>query len=243
MVGEILSELAFDIRSVEQASRAFFANSVMDITKFVRPQIIERVADEADKLVARFSHRRDMKIPSTAHTPRRMDNVGHATIRAQSPFLVDVYRDGSLLGLLSNILGEEVQLCPYDPEKMVITCLSKKGDSHGWHWDDYSLALVWVLEAPQPESGGVLQCVPNTKWNRTNPKIIEQFLVKPITTYHFPSRSVYLMRSNTTLHRVYPLHGENARRVVLNSTYALQEDLGRQIDHSSMEQLFALAQA
>lgn len=243
MMGEILSERGFDGRSVELASRVFFANSVLDITKFVRPQVIERVAVEADRLVSLFSHRRDIKIPSTAHTPRRMDNVGNTIIRTQSPFLVDIYRDASLLGLLSSIVGEEVQLCPYDPEKMVITCLSKKGDSHGWHWDDYSLAMVWVLEAPPPECGGVVQCVPNTKWDRMNPKIIEQFLVQPITTYHFPSRSVYLMRSNTTLHRVYPLHGENARRVVLNSTYALQEDLGKHIDHSSMEQLFALAQA
>ena len=235
---DIISRAAFDDDALKAASRKFFAKSVLDITAFFNAQTIERVAAEVNALLQHFSIRRDLRIATTGHTPRKMFNVDFRNINENSSFLQHLYDHPALLSMLSKIVGEEVNLCPYDPEKMVITCLSQQGDSHGWHWDDYSLALVWVLEAPRPEQGGVLQCVPHTKWNRANPQIIQQFLTQPIDTYYFPSRSVYMMRSNTTLHRVYPINSSEGRRVILNSTYALSEDFTKNIDHSTMEQLF-----
>ena len=135
-----------------------------------------------------------------------------------------IYHDPELLSILTKIAGEDVHLCPYDFEKMVITSLQHNGDSHGWHWDDYSFAMIWVLRAPEKEQGGVVQCVPNTRWDRKNPSIISQFLTQPIRTYYFPEGSVYLMRSNTTLHRVYPLTDPTAQRMILTRTSKSKPD-------------------
>lgn len=164
-----------------------------------------------------------------------MNNVDYNTISENSLALMEIYSDQNLINLIKNIAGEDIHLCPYDPEKMVITSLQKKGDSHGWHWDDYSFAMIWVLRAPDKEKGGVVQCVPNTRWNRDKPEIISQFIAQSIDAYYFPERSVYLMRSNTTLHRVYPIIDSTAERIILNNTYASTSDLNIEVDHSSME--------
>jgi hypothetical protein len=212
---------------------------LVQISSFISPDIINDVREEVDRLTASYSRRRDLSIKTTGNTPRRMNNVDYDTIAAESSFLMDIYSCPDLIKLLMRIAGEEVHLCPYDFEKMVITSLQKKGDSHGWHWDDYSFAMIWVLRAPDKEKGGVVQCVPNTRWDRNNPAIISQFVAQDIGTYYFPQGSIYLMRSNSTLHRVYPLIDPTAVRTILNNTYASKADLSLEVDHSSMEELFA----
>ena len=72
-------------------------------------------------------------------------------------------------------------------------------------WDDYSLAVVWIIRTPPKEAGGVVQYVPHTEWHKEFSSIIPQFITSPIHTMYLPSGSVYLMQTATTLHRVYPI--------------------------------------
>ncbi|MEP5762608.1 MAG: hypothetical protein ABJ327_25465 [Litoreibacter sp.] len=225
--------------SLQDDYRKFNAKSVLDITKYINPGVISDVRQEVDRLTSRHAIRRDLEVRTTGNTPRKMNNVDFDAIAKHSPMLMQLYSNPALIKLLANIAGEDFHECPYDFEKMVITSLQKRGDSHGWHWDDYSFAMIWVLRAPEKEKGGVVQCVPNTHWNRDNPSIISQFVAQSIDTYYFPEGSIYLMRSNTTLHRVYPLVDPSAERTILNNTYASTLDLNKEIDHSSMEELFA----
>lgn len=238
MKREILNKTKITTDGIQHAFRMFNAKSVLDITQFIHSDTVKQVREEVDRLIKLHSIRRDLTIPSTGHTPRRMNNVDFDTISEHSELLMQIYNDPELVSLLARIVGEKVHICPYDFEKMVITSLQSKGDSHGWHWDDYSFAMIWVLRAPEKEKGGVVQCVPNTRWDRENPSIISQFVTQPIETYYFPEGSVYLMRSNTTLHRVYPIIDASAERTILNNTYASTTDLSMEVDHSSMEQLF-----
>jgi len=239
MIYPIVNRDQVDQTQIQEACRLFNAKSVLDITAYINPDIIKDVREEVDRLTASHSVRRDLYIKTTGNTPRRMNNVDYDTIATESSLLMDIYSNPDLIRLLAQISGDDVHPCPYDFEKMVITSLQKKGDSHGWHWDDYSFAMIWILRAPEKEKGGVVQCVPNTRWDRNNPAIISQFVAQQIDTYYFPEGSVYLMRSNTTLHRVYPLADSTATRTILNNTYASTADLSMEVDHNSMEELFA----
>jgi hypothetical protein len=60
---------------------------------------------------------------------------------------------------------------PYEPEQFVITALDQDGDTHGWHWDDYSFALVWIIDCPPVAYGGFVQCVPHTEWDKNDPRL------------------------------------------------------------------------
>lgn len=239
MTYPIINENQVSDSQVQEANRIFNAKSVLDITRYINADVVKDVRKEVDRLKESHSLRRELNIKTTGNTPRRMNNVDYDMISTKSPLLMDIYADSKLKQLLAQIAGEEVHICPYEFERMVITSLQKKGDSHGWHWDDYSFAMIWVLRAPDKEKGGVVQCVPNTRWNRDDPAIISQFVAQAIDTYYFPEGSVYLMRANTTLHRVYPLTDPTVERTILNNTYASTSDLSMEVDHSSMEELFS----
>src|SRR3546814_10994880 len=88
----------------------------------------------------------------------------------------------------------------------------RKGDTHGLHWGDYSFALIWILQAPPIEVGGLLQCVPHTSWNKEKPRVNEYLCRYPVDTYYFSSGDVYFLRTDTTLHGPVPLR-EDATRV------------------------------
>ena len=116
--------------------------------------------------------------------------------------------------------------CPSEDELFLITCQEKPGDTHGWHWGDFRYALIWLLEAPPVEYGGMLQCVPHTRWDKQNPQINRYLIENPIRTYGFVTRDIYLLKTDTTLHRTVPLDRE-ARRIILNMTWGCPDDLTR----------------
>ena len=31
--------------------------------------------------------------------------------------------------------------------------------------------VIWIIEAPSSEYGGMLQCVPHTDWNKDDPRV------------------------------------------------------------------------
>lgn len=81
----------------------------------------------------------------------------------------------------------------------IITRLERAGDSHGWHWDDYAFALVWVVECPPPADGGSVQGVPRTRWNKREPGGPD-LASHPIHSWYLQPGDAYLMRTDTTLH-------------------------------------------
>jgi hypothetical protein len=191
------------------AGREFARRGFVKLSFLVPEETKQQVAQETERLMAEHGVRRDFAMAATEGTPRRMRNVRQAEISRHGSVLPAVYHRPDLRVALAVVAGEEVLLCPYEPERFVITELRESGDTHGWHWDDFSFALVWVIDCPALEHGGFVQCVPNTVWDKHDPQ----------------------------LHRVFPITA--GRRLIVNMAYAARRDLGKQINHETMDTLWS----
>lgn len=220
--------------------REFLSSGVTNITKIVSADLMHDILMEVEKLLPRYGVRRDIKkVRSTGNTPRRMTNIDYKSVAKNSELIMSTYACSTLREQLEVIVGETIYDCPYDREKIVATHLHRLGDTHGWHWDDYSLAVVWVLKAPPKEAGGVVQYIAHTEWKKETPEIISHFVTAPIYTMYLPSGSMYLMQTATTLHRVYPIIKGGCERTILNFAYALKSDMERNISHETVENLWS----
>jgi len=225
----------------ERSRRDFLAHGFAKVS-FLAPEDTKRaIADEIEALVIDHGVRREMSFKETGDTPRRMRNVRHREIREHGVVVPAVYRSADFRNALSRIAAERVFECPYEPEQYVITELRQSGDTHGWHWDDYSFAVVWVAACPPLEHGGFVQCVPHTHWNKQDPQLHRQFVDQPIRSFELRPGDLYFLRADTTLHRVHPL--TRGRRLVVNMGYASRADLHRQISHETMDSLWDGAHA
>ncbi|MER7399326.1 ArpA protein [Streptomyces sp. NPDC000151] len=196
-----------------------------------------QLADEARALAEQYGVRRELEFAETGHTPRRMRNVRCQEISAHGRAIPALYDSPEIRAVLGEVAGEEVLTCPYEPERFVITELRESGDTHGWHWDDYSFALVWVVDCPPPRDGGSVQYVPGTTWNKADPQLHRQLAAGPVRTLDLRPGDRYLMRTDTTLHRVTPLR--RGRRLIVNMAYAARRDLAKEISHTTMDGLWA----
>jgi hypothetical protein len=166
---------------------------------------------EAQRL-AKNAVRRDMRMAATDDSPRYMSTLGGESIRELSTVIPLFYQDASLLNFLSNVTGKKIIPVADRYEDIVLNHQHRAGDTHGVHYDDYLLALVAVIEAPPPGGGGMLEMVPNS----TSLSDIEGQNV--IVHEHAPG-DCYLMKSDTTAHRVTPLN-RDFRRTTLACAYA-----------------------
>lgn len=201
-----------------ECSQTFRKFGFVKVTDLLSPETRIDMRKEADRLLDEHSERRDLHLETTNFTPRYMSVVTSETIAESSDHIRSVYADESLVAMLETIAGEKFYPCPSKDEEFLISRHEKKGDTHGWHWGDYGFALIWVLETPDVEIGGLLQCVPHTNWDKKNPRIHHYLSTNNINTYAFESGDVYLLKTDTTLHRTIPLN-EDAERIMLNMTW------------------------
>lgn len=218
----------------------FLKHGVVQIS-FLAPEAVkELLAIEAEELVTSHGRRHALAFPETGNTERHMRNVRRDQIKAFGSIIPAVYSVPTLREVLATIAGEEVLECPYEPEQFVITALDQPGDTHGWHWDDYSFALVWVVDCPPVAYGGFVQCVSHTEWDKNDPRLHRWFVTRPIHSIELVPGDLYLMRTDTTLHRVYPITA--GRRLIVNMGYASRGDLTKQISHETMNNLWPAEQ-
>lgn len=225
-----------DDTRVEETRREFRERGVVRVP-FLAPEAVkELLAIEVEELVTSHGRRHVLVFPQTGNTTRHMRNVRRDQIKAFGSIIPALYSVPALREVLATVTGEEVLECPYEPEQFVITALDEPGDTHGWHWDDYSFALVWVIDCPPVEYGGFVQWVPHTEWDKNDPRLHRWFVSRPIYSIELVPGDLYLMRTDTTLHRVYPITG--GRRVIVNMGYASRGDLTKQISHETMDNLW-----
>ena len=96
--------------------------------------------------------------------------------------------------------------------------------------------VIWIIEAPSSEYGGMLQCVPHTDWNKDDPRVHDYLINNPIKTYAHATGEMYFLRSDTTLHRTVPLN-EDRTRIILNTCWGSAND-PREQTHETMEAMF-----
>lgn len=223
--------------AIAEARRSMREKGFARVPWLVADAVKTAVAAQVVRLLDQHSRRRDLACPETSGTPRRMRNVAQRHIARSCPMIAELYQRCDLLDAVSAVAGEPVFECPYEPERFVITCLERGGDTHGWHWDDYRYALVWLIESAPTGAGGLVQAVPATRWDKHDPRV-EQFVERgPVHTLELAAGDLYLMRTDTTLHRVTPL--SSGRRVILNMAYASRADLATPITHETMDALWA----
>jgi hypothetical protein len=215
-------------------ARAGFA----DVTAAIPAGVYERIAGEVTATLDAHAVRRDLRIAVTGASPRRYRVVGRDTLAATCPAAASFYRSPPLLALLSEIAGEPVVPVPYEPEELIATRLESAGDTHGWHWDDYRFALVWVLHAPAPADGAALEFVTGVPWCKTAPRVDAILAERTPVRVHVAAGTVYLLRTDTTLHRVAPLR-RDGRRDALCFSYAAAHESARAVSHETLDAILA----
>ncbi len=213
------------LRKFSQRFRRF---GIVTVTELIAANVRKGVRQEAEALLDNFAERRDLRLATTDYTRRSMSVVPSETIAGNGRLIPTLYKNEALLRTLQAIAGEPMLPCPKNDEEFLISRHERAGDTHGWHWGDFSFALIWVLVAPDIDAGGLLQCVPHTDWDKTAPRIHQYLCENPIDTYHFSSGDVYFLRTDTTLHRTIPLR-RDATRIMLNMTFASAKDLHKDL--------------
>lgn len=201
----------------------------LKVGHLLTPEAKRIVRDDVIRLIDRFSERNELSLETTGGTPRRMSTVRSELISEHGREVPLVYRSPELVDILEKIAGEKLSPCPSKDEEYLITKQEKVGDTHGWHWGDYSYALIWIIDTPPTEFGGMLQCVPHTRWNKKDPRINYYLSNNAIKTYSFVPGDVYFLKTDTTLHRTVPL-SQPGVRIILNMTWANAQDLTRKLE-------------
>lgn len=214
----------------------FKQRGMVNITHCFHDSIIQPMTAEAFKVFYGKSKRKDF-ISQHTSTPRNMFTVSEADIATHSQLITDFYYSQEVLRLLSEIAQEKIDFLPWMGERFVINGLMNNDDTHGWHWDDYAYALVFIADCPPKHAGGEVEFVPHTQWNKAQPNISQILERKNVQTQYFAPGTFYFMRSDTTLHRVAKI-SHPYKRLSIAMSYCNQADLSKQMDHQTVIDLY-----
>lgn len=222
---------------VRQLSQHFRRNGYVKLSELVPEDVKAEVAAEVLRLLDLHARRIDIRLKETGDTPRKMSTVAQSAIAQDSTLIPELYRSQALKDFLGRIARESVHECPWDDERYVIIRQERAGDTHGWHWGDFSFTVIWIIAAPPTEIGGALQCIPHTDWDKDDPRLHEHLAKYPISTYPHAAGDLYFLRSDTTLHRTVEL-SEDRTRIILNTCWSDAEGLKKATTHETMEAMF-----
>ena len=163
-----------------------------------------------------LSNRKDFVMECMDNTPRHMTTVGGLVIAERSQVIVNMYHDSDLIAGISTVVGRHLAPAGDPVERHVLNMLHEAGDTHGFHIDDYPVALVMFIESPDcPDGCGQLEfcAVENVHEAQTRTHSVGD---------------AYILRSDQLRHRVQPIH-DGCRRTVLNFAYAVE---GESVNHT-----------
>ncbi|MGH3435913.1 MAG: HalD/BesD family halogenase [Sciscionella sp.] len=225
--------------TMDELRTTFHDDDYIEIPRFGPDGIREQVAVDVLRLLDTHAERREVHVASTGGTPRYFESVGRDVIAANSDVISPLFRAPAMLEFLAELTGEpRIVPVPFEPEEILINRMTLPGDSHGWHWDDYSFSLIWIFDAPGPDDGGAVEYVRDTVWDKDDPQIDKWLRASPVERRHPAVGSVYLLRADTVMHRVAPLVRDGARRTVMVFSYATEADLRREISHETIREVF-----
>ena len=192
---------------IERSAALFEKYGVVVLHELLQDGLGDRLRSIVDQTLEIRGARRDFLMPQTADSPRRMTVVnGHVTTNLR--LIRSIYEADTTLRVLSKIARERVSLCPDRVEDVIITELNELGDTHGWHLDDYPLALILIIEAPKGRHGGDVEYI-----NASGDTVVLRLL----------QDDAYLMRTDQRMHRVSPLESGAGCRRIINLTYSIYD--------------------
>lgn len=171
-----------------------------------------------------LTKRRDFVMQCMGGTPRNMTTLGGQVISERAPAISNLYQSSLLIQALSDVLGNRVMVADDPVERHVLNILHKPGDTHGYHIDDYPIALVMFIESPTCSEGcGRLEFCPAADTSAAN----ESGHSGSHTRSH-QAGDAYILRSDRLNHRVQPIH-DGCLRTVLNFAYGFD---GEAVTHT-----------
>ncbi|MFH8469959.1 hypothetical protein [Streptomyces sp. NPDC017991] len=207
--------MAFTQRSTDDLAVAGLrlrTDGYAPLPRLLTPDGLQTLRTEAHRL-AEIARRRDFTMVCTDSSPRHMTTLGGHVIERESALVRRLYEDPHLLALVAEVIGETPVTVADPLERYVLNILHRVGDTHGAHTDDHPYALVLFLEAPDgPGAGGLLEYVPRAG-------ALADLNTGTALSAHHRAGDAYLLRSDTTAHRVTSLEHAGVRRTVLNLAY------------------------
>jgi len=228
-------------KSIGELKRSLESDGLVQLDNILPSNIKINLHSQAKRLIETEAQRRNLKLDATGGTRRSYVSVGRDTIKKDKGVITDFFNNPAIRDYLTKIAGKRLLPVPYKPEEYIINSQQKAGDTHGWHFDNYSFALIWIVEAPEALSGGRLEYINGVKWDKNSPRkqLIELLTSKVVKSKFIPSGSCYLMRTREVLHRVAPLTNDSKRTVII-FTYASDDDISdSSISHETMEEIYA----
>lgn len=229
---DILESDPFEDRDFFWEQHRFARDGYLKINHLIDFEVRDRISEDVKYLLANLAKRRDFLIESTGNTPRYLSNVPQEMIEAHGRYIPCAYKSRYLMSLVGHIVKEDIIPTPWKWDNFIINSQHKSGDTHGWHWGDYPYTIIWIVEAPELEAGGLLECVPHTNWDKRNPRVENLLVENKIDSYFHLTGDVYLLKADTTLHRVKPLT-KDVTRIILNTTWERARDKDRQVEHET----------
>lgn len=223
--------------SIASRRNSLTRDGYVRVSDLLPEDLKEEVRAEARQIVELFERRIDIRVPETYNTQRKLGSVNVRDIRQHGTIIPRLYDSPQLRRGLNEAAGHQVFDCDWENERMTMTRQTKLGDTHGWHWGDYQYALIFIIDHPPIDHGGMLQCVPHTTWNKSNSDIFRILTENPIATYYHEGGDIYFFRTDTTLHRTYPLEKEGTR-IILNFTYDGPDGIDRQRSHETQSAIY-----
>jgi hypothetical protein len=240
-VSDVAGTLAVHLAATSSASslsalRAHFrARGYVPLPALAPEAFVVRLGGALGAILASDGVRRDIAIAATGGTRRRYAIATREALARDGGLIASLYRAPPLLAFLGAIAAAELVPVPYLPEQFIATRMQRAGDAHGWHWDDYPYALVWVVRAPADGSGGEVELVRDTVWDKARPDVERYLRERSIERFRPRSGSAYLLRADTTMHRVAPLRCDTVRDVLTFSYTDAGDD--RAVTHETLEAL------
>lgn len=222
---------------VESLGSTLSKYGVVTLPGFLPQMLNHEVTQEADELLSSHGKRVNVRIKSTGNTPRKYVSVSRNDVFENAPLIADLYFNPELIRFLAKLTRGDVIGSPYEPEQIVVNQMNEEGDTHGWHWDDYSYSLVLVLHAPDGQNGAQVEYVDGTSWNKDSAQIQHYLDTMKIESLDITSGSAYLLLGKRVMHRVSPLLRADTRKIVCFS-YATEAERFAAVDHGSMEDIY-----
>lgn len=212
-------------------------NGYVRISDLFPEDLKEDMRAEARRIAEQAERRIDVRVAETSNSQRKLGSVNVRDIREFGQVIPLLYDSQQLRRGLNDVAGHQVLDCDWENERMTMTRQTRPGDTHGWHWGDYQYALILIVDHPPIECGGMLQCVPHTTWKKSSPDIFRILTENPIATYFHEGGDIYFFRTDTTLHRTYPLEQE-CTRIIVNFTYDGPDGIDRNRSHETQSVIY-----
>lgn len=236
---EALAGLAMHLArfDADALGRSLKRDGVVQLGGALPPALLRGLNQQADDLLTTHGRRIDVRVRSTGNTPRKYISVGRNEVFEHASLIRQLYVSPELMGFFGRVMGHKLIVAPYEPEQVVVNRMDQVGDTHGWHWDDYSYSVVLVLATPHPENGAQVQCVDGTAWDKEAAQVEHYLRTLPVRSLDLSPGSAYVLMGQRVMHRVSPMLQADTRKIIC-FTYATEAERELSTDHGSMQDIY-----